>query len=103
MLKVQSMQQEAEYIRLKQEMRLTYHDNLALSGQKIYSQTDEDGIIEEIFKRIPNNKTFLEIGIQTGIECNSLFLLLKGWTGTWIEGSEQYCNYYFQRIKWKQF
>ena len=92
MLKVQSMQQEAEYSRLKQEMRVTYPDNLALSGQKIYSQTDEDGIIEEIFKRIPNNKTFLEIGIQTGIECNSLFLLLKGWKGTWVEGSEQYCK-----------
>lgn len=92
LIKVQRIQQEAEYNRLKHEMQLKYPDNFALYGHKIYSQTDEDGIIEEIFKYIPNNKTFLEIGIQTGIECNSLYLLLKGWKGTWVEGDSKYCK-----------
>ena len=92
LIKVQTIQQESEYNRLKEEMRLKYPSNPALNGSKKYSQTDEDGIIEEIFKHIPNNKTFLEIGIQTGIECNSLYLLLKGWRGTWVEGSEKYCK-----------
>ena len=92
LVKVQSMQQEAEYNRLKEQIRSKYPDSVALSGHKVYSQTDEDGIIEQIFNLIPNNKTFLEIGIQTGVECNSLYLLLKGWKGTWVEGSEKYCN-----------
>ena len=92
LLKIQSIQQETEYNRLKEQMQLKLPGNIALSGFKKYSQTDEDGIIEEIFNRIPNNKTFLEIGIQTGIECNSLYLLLKGWKGTWVEGSVKYCK-----------
>jgi hypothetical protein len=92
LIKIQSIQQETEYNRLKQQMQLQYPGNIALSGFKKYSQTDEDGIIEEIFKHIPNNKTFLEIGIQTGVECNSLYLLLKDWKGTWVEGSAKYCS-----------
>ena len=92
LVKVQTIQQEREYRRLSEEMRTTYPDNPALAGKKIYSQTDEDGIIAEIFNRIPNNKTFLEIGIQTGVECNTLYLLLKGWRGTWVEGSPTYCK-----------
>lgn len=92
LVKIQSIQQKAEYRRLKEEMRIKYKDNPALFGNKVYSQTDEDGIIEAIFSKIPNNKTFLEIGIQTGIECNTLFLLLKDWCGTWVEGNEKFCK-----------
>ncbi len=92
LIKVQSIQQEAEYKRVKDEIAAQYPDSIALCGYKVYSQTDEDGIIEEIFKSIPNDKRFLEIGIQTGIECNSLFLLLQGWKGTWVEGDDKYCK-----------
>src|SRR6201999_1884672 len=57
-------------------------------GFKVYSQNDEDGIIEEIFKRIPpKEKRFCEIGIENGLECNSLYLIHKGWRGCWIEGN----------------
>lgn len=56
-------------------------------GFKVYSQSDEDGIIEEIFRRLRIERgTFVEIGVENGLECNSLYLLHKGWTGTWIEG-----------------
>lgn len=68
-------------------------------GFKVYSQNDEDGIIEEIFKRLnsPNfantsilnnqNLSFVEIGVENGLECNSLYLLHKGWKGLWLEGN----------------
>lgn len=68
-------------------------------GFKVYSQNDEDGIIEEIFKRLnsPNfantstlnnqNLNFVEIGVENGLECNSLYLLHKGWKGLWLEGN----------------
>ncbi len=103
LVKVQSIQQEAEYSRVKGELLQKYPESLALSGKKIYSQTDEDGIIEEIFNRIPNSKRFLEIGIQTGVECNTLYLLLKGWKGTWIEGSATYCKVIEKKLGGLQF
>lgn len=58
-------------------------------GFKVYSQGDEDGIIEEIFRRLNIDKgVFCEIGVEDGLECNSLYLLHKGWTGAWIEGNK---------------
>lgn len=90
--RLQTIEQVLEYDRIKEELANRLPGSLGLYGVKKYSQTDEDGIIEEIFKRIPNNKSFLEIGIQTGIECNTHYLLLKGWKGVWVEGSEKYCK-----------
>jgi len=59
-------------------------------GYKVYSQNDEDGIINEIFKRIgTNNKTFVEFGVQDGLESNGHFLLFNGWRGLWIDGGEK--------------
>src|SRR5580704_7051947 len=58
-------------------------------GFKVYSQCDEDGIIQEIFRRIGNgNRTFVEFGVETGIECNTVKLLIEGWRGLWLDGSE---------------
>src|SRR5215467_1776169 len=55
-------------------------------GFKLYSQNDEDGIIQEIFRRIGTvNRRFVEFGVQTGFECNSVKLLVEGWQGLWIE------------------
>lgn len=60
-------------------------------GYKVYSQNDEDGIIQEIFRRIgTTNKTFVEFGVQDGLESNCHYLLLKNWNGLWLEGNE-YC------------
>lgn len=57
-------------------------------GYKVYSQNDEDGIIEEIFKRLNISKgSFCEIGVENGLECNTHFLLHKGWRGAWLEGN----------------
>ena len=84
--------QAAEYDRLKAEVRAASPDNPALAGYKVYSQTDEDGVIDFIFSKVPNQRTFVEVGVQSGVECNSLLLLLKGWRGAWIEGSADYAR-----------
>ena len=56
-------------------------------GFKVYSQNDEDGIIQEIFRRIGTiDRRFVEFGVQTGVECNTVKLLIEGWRGLWIEG-----------------
>ena len=83
-----------EYINsiLKQEK---YNDKKRLEkfGYKVYSQNDEDGIIQEIFNRIgTTNKFFVEFGVQDGLESNSHYLLFQGWKGVFIEGSEYYYN-----------
>jgi hypothetical protein len=60
---------------------------LLRSGRKVYSQNDEDGIIAEIFRRIGvESRRFVEIGAADGLENNTVWLLLQGWSGTWIEG-----------------
>lgn len=67
--------------------RLLHH------GFKVYSQHDEDGIIQEIFRRIGTSaRTFVEFGVETGVECNTVKLLIEGWRGLWIEANAQACN-----------
>jgi hypothetical protein len=57
-------------------------------GFKVYSQCDEDGMIQEIFRRIgTGTRTFVEFGVESGIECNTVKLLIEGWRGLWLDGS----------------
>jgi len=70
-----------------------YQDPLSLPayGYRIYSQNEEDGMIQEIFKRIGvTNKQFIEFGVGDGLENNTLALLFQGWSGLWIEGNSDY-------------
>ena len=58
-------------------------------GYKGYSQGDEDGIIDEIFRRIGTaSRYFVEFGAGAGLENNSAALLLAGWRGAWLDGHE---------------
>lgn len=60
-------------------------------GFKVYSQSDEDGIIEEVFRRIGiESRVFVDFGAETGTENNSRYLLAQGWRGLWIEFLPQY-------------
>ncbi len=71
--------------------RYTDPKRLLRHGFKVYSQSDEDGIIQEIFKRIgTSNRTFIEFGVETGVECNTVKLLVEGWSGLWIEAAAKY-------------
>ena len=57
---------------------------------KVFSQNFEDAIIAEIFHRVgTTSRTFVEVGIGDGTECNTRFLLAQGWKGLWIEGDER--------------
>ncbi len=59
--------------------------------RQTYSQSGEDGVIEEIFKRIgTTNKQFVEFGVSQGLENNTAYLLLSGWKGVWLEGSAKF-------------
>lgn len=72
---------------LQSKIRETMPDNPAARGFKVYSQADEDGIIEEICHRLGlQNGTFIEIGCGDGRENNTHYLLLKGWRGVWVDG-----------------
>lgn len=76
---------------IMQQTRYQDPRNLVSFGDKRFSQSDEDGIIGEIFRRIgTTSRRFVEIGVQDGLENNSLSLLLSGWAGTWIEADEQF-------------
>jgi len=79
------LRQEIESIKKKEFKK--DKKNLIPYGFKVYSQSDEDGIINEIFKRIgTTNKRFLEFGVNS-TDNNTTFLLLKGWTGAWLDAS----------------
>ena len=59
-------------------------------GYRVYSQSDEDGILHEILHRIGDGgRRFVEVGAGDGFENNTLFLLIQGWRGVWIEGSSR--------------
>lgn len=69
-------------------------------GFKVYSQNDEDGIIQEICRRLDIAAgTFCEIGVENGLECNSLYLLHKGWTGCWIEANASHTTFIATKFK----
>lgn len=82
-------------LRWKRQLEERLNNSLCLEqyGYKVYSQNDEDGIIQEIFDRIgTTNRSFVEFGVQNGLESNCHYLLHKGWNGLFIEGDEKACD-----------
>ena len=72
---------------------------------KITSQNNEDGIINYIFKKIPSNNFFIEIGFGY-YEFNSLNLIKEGWNGRLIDINQdeslalkKNLNYYYPLSK----
>jgi hypothetical protein len=62
-------------------------------GFRSFSQNDEDGILQEIFRRIGGGAgTFVEFGVQNGLENNTRLLLYRGWRGLWIEADAEACQ-----------
>jgi hypothetical protein len=51
-------------------------------GFRSFSQNDEDGILQEIFRPIGTaNRTFVEFGVQDGLQTNTRLLLYRDWRG----------------------
>ncbi len=90
-----------EYItKIKKEKQEKQPNSLLLYGYKIYSQSDEDGILDEIFKRIGvTNKIFIEFGVGDGLENNTLALLFQNWHGLWIDASHKNTNKILRGLK----
>ncbi len=58
---------------------------------QVCSQSGEDGIIQEIFRRIQStDRIFVEVGVGDGTENNTAFLLSLGWSGSWIDGNDTF-------------
>jgi hypothetical protein len=80
-----------ELVRLQSEVRRAMPENPAGWGYKVYSQADEDGILDVICDRLNlRSGMFVEIGCGDGRENNTHFLLLKGWRGVWIDGNAEH-------------
>lgn len=60
---------------------------LEAHGFRVYSQGDEDGIIQEIFLRIgATDRRFVEIGSGNGEESNcTSYLVHQEWSGLWVD------------------
>ncbi len=94
------------YINAEQYRRALFSDHkyregnrLEPYGFKVYSQCDEDGIVQEIFNRIGvSSSKFVEFGVGNGLENNTLKLLLEGWSGLWIEGNHSYVMQIHERF-----
>lgn len=72
-----------------QDPRYADPKRLLKYGAQVNSQNREDGMIQEIFRRIgTTNRVFAEVGVGNGVENNTAFLLALGWTGFWIDGSD---------------
>ena len=57
------------------------------SELRVFSQNGEDGVLAEILARIgAPTRTFVEFGVQTGVECNTRLLAeVLGWSGVYFE------------------
>jgi hypothetical protein len=59
------------------------------SGEfQVFSQNGEDGILLGILAQLPRpSRTFVEVGIEDGLECNTAVLgFVLGWDGVMVEG-----------------
>ncbi len=91
LLNINSLEINSKLLILKIKNNLRRQDipSYILDGYKVYSQNDEDGIINSIFNDIgTDNKIFIEIGVGNGIENNTHNLLLQNWKGIWIDSSD---------------
>jgi hypothetical protein len=55
--------------------------------RRVHSQNGEDGILQEILRRVGTlNRFFVEVGVESGAECNCARLALEeGWHGLFLE------------------
>jgi hypothetical protein len=59
--------------------------------RRVYSQNGEDGIIQELLRRVGvQHRFFVEFGVETGVECNCARLACEEqWSGLFLEASPE--------------
>lgn len=68
----------------------------------VYSQSNEDDIIKDIFSQIgEGKKRFFEFGCGDGRQNNTIALLLRGWNGIWVEPHRK--RVVSARERWKNY
>jgi hypothetical protein len=76
------------YLTLSELVSRQLPSDLPLSAYElsVFSQNGEDGIFQELCRRLPVPHTFVEFGIQSGWEGNCVLLAdVFGWSGLFIE------------------
>lgn len=77
----------AQLSEIYKQRQLRHINRLCRYGKRVFCQSDEDGLTIEVCKRIGINRgSFIELGVGSGIENNSLVLLSMGFSGAWIGG-----------------
>ena len=62
-------------------------------GRKVYSQSDEDGILGEILRRVGivrESGILIEFGVEDGLQNNTHWLLRQGFPTVWIEYGDRH-------------
>ncbi len=71
---------------LHQDPKYANSKRVSQYEHQVFSQNGEDGILQEIFRRIgASNRFFVEFGVGNGLENNTAFLLIEGWSGRWMD------------------
>lgn len=83
------IQQRKQYLKYKELKAKGELPKLSETGYRVFSQFEEDGLLLFIFSIIGmDNKTFIEIGSDDGVNSNSANLYFNfGWTGLFIDGN----------------
>lgn len=64
-------------------------NNLLPFERHVYSQNGEDGVIEEVFRRVGAGSKFaVEFGVESGKECNTRLLKEFGWQVLQMDGDK---------------
>lgn len=72
----------------KRHVALSKVDDINAFEKRVYSQGGEDGIIAELFARIPHRGYCVEISVGDGLECNTAYLTRHcGWKGLMVEAN----------------
>ena len=76
------------------QVRAAAGDKFSAHGFRVFSQWDEDGLIQFLIRQVPIARpVFVEFGVQTYRESNTRFLLRHdNWSGLVLDGGQRYID-----------
>jgi hypothetical protein len=82
--------QQIKYMALSTLMTRSMPPDVPMAAYElsVFSQNGEDGVLYEVCRRLDPPRTFVEFGIETGVQGNCVLLAdVFGWGGLFIESS----------------